>query len=164
MNPTELALVLLLAAVATAVALDALQVPAALLHSSVSQAFLLIMALVLFAYSPVVGIAGIALFAIVIFKRNVQKTSQYAHMAIFKEKVQPIPGPVVTQPREYHAPEAFVESFATPEEVGTYPLGPRPTADPMTLTAMYKPTEDMGDNAFVPTPSTLDVNRQSFAY
>ncbi len=78
MNPTETAIVLTFAGLATAIALGLLEVPPAILHSSIAQTFLLVMALVLFAYSPAVGIAAIALFAIVMFKRNVQKTVQYA--------------------------------------------------------------------------------------
>jgi hypothetical protein len=178
MNPTETALVLMLAGVATAIALGALEVPAPVLHSSISQAFLLIMALVLFAYSPVVGIAAIALFAIVMFKRNVQKTYQYTQVAqqfakdaAAQQEYQAMPYVAVSQPREYtltqhtQVPQGFTEGYATPEEVGTYPLGNRPVAQPtQSFTAMYRPAEDMGDNAFVPTPSALDVQRQSFAY
>ncbi len=192
MNPTETFLVILLAGLATAVALGAVQVSPAILHSSVSQAFLLVMTLVLFAYSPVVGIAAIALFAILMFKRNVQKTTQYtqavqqfvqdaakqqeyqdAPYAAVQPQAQQMP-PKVSQPRPYTqsfhqeaVPQGVLEGYASPEEVGTYPLGdPRPTNEAShAFTAMYRPAEDMGENAFVATPSTLDVSKsQSFAY
>lgn len=181
MYATETALVMLMAGAATAVATGALEVPAALLHSSVSQAFLLIMALVLFAYSPVVGIAAIAVFAIVMFKRNVQKTYQYAQQAqefakdaAAQQEYQPMPYAQVSQPRDYtqfkdqikaQVPEAFTEGYASPDDVGTYPLGARPLSEPtQTFTAMYRPAEDMGDNAFVRSGPNLDEKGQSFAY
>jgi hypothetical protein len=181
MHATETALVMLIAGAATAIALGALEVPAPILHSSVSQAFLLIMALVLFAYSPVVGIAAIALFAIVMFKRNVQKTYQYTQIAqqfakdsAEQQEYQPMPYAEVRQPREYNQfkdqappaiPEAFTEGYATPEEVGTYPLGARQSAQPtQSFTAMYRPTEDMGDNTFVRGGPNMDEKGQSFAY
>jgi hypothetical protein len=183
MHATETALVMLLAGAATAIALGALEVPAPILHSSVSQAFLLIMALVLFAYSPVVGIAAIALFAIVMFKRNVQKTYQYTQVAqqfakdaAVSQEYQAMPYQAVqaTQPREYTqfkdqrppaVPTGFTEGYATPEEVGTYPLGGRPAAQPtQSFTAMYRPAEDMGENVFVRDGPNMDEKGQSFAY
>ena len=182
MYATETALVMLLAGAATAVALGAIQVPAPILHSSVSQAFLLIMALVLFSYSPVVGIAAIGLFAIIMFKRNVQKTYQYSQIAkqfakdsaVSQEyQAMPYQAAHVTQPREYSqfkdqaptVPTGFTEGYATPEEVGTYPLGARPQAQPtQSFTAMYRPDEDMGDNAFVRGGPNMDEKGQSFAY
>ncbi len=178
MNPTETVLVLLLAGLATLVALGIVEVAPAILHSSISQAFLLVMTLVLFAYSPVVGIAAIALFAILMFKRNVQKTAQYTQVAqqfakesAAQQAYQAMPAQaMVTQPREYTQSrdvQGFVEGFATPEEVGTYPLGdPRPMAQAAhTFNATYRPAEDMGDNAFVGTPSTLENSKMNaFAY
>ena len=170
MNPTESFLVLLLAGLATAIALGAVEVAPAILHSSVSQAFLLVMTLVLFAYSPVVGIAAIALFTILMFKRNVQKTTQYTEVvqqftknAASQQAYQPMPvAPVV---RETFAANS-TEGYASPEQVGTYPLEERPQAQAShTFTAMYRPSEDMGDNSFVASPSTLDdYKTQAFAY
>jgi hypothetical protein len=149
------------------------------------------MTLVLFAYSPVVGIAAIALFAILMFKRNVQKTTQYTqvvqkyvHDAAKQQEYQESPYATVeqprqesvklTQPRQYTqslyqdaVPQGVLEGYASPEEVGTYPLGDtRPTTDAShTFNAVYRPAEDMGENTFVATPSTLDVSKsQSFAY
>jgi hypothetical protein len=183
MYATETALVMLLAGFATAIALGAVEVPAPILHSSISQAFLLIMALVLFAYSPVVGIAAIAVFAIIMFKRNVQKTYQYSQVAqqfakdaAASQEYQAMPYQAVqaTQPRDYTqfkdqhppaVPEGFVEGYASPEEVGTYPLGARPKAEAtQSFTAMYRPAEDMGDNAFVRAGPEMDEKGQSFAY
>jgi hypothetical protein len=172
MNPTESFLVLLLAGLATAVALGAVEVAPAILHSSVSQAFLLVMALVLFAYSPVVGIAAIALFAILMFKRNVQRTNQYTEVvqqfvkdAAAQQTYQPTPVAQVAPSRETFAANG-VEGYASPEQVGTYPLEERPqTQASHTFTAMYRPAEDMGDNSFVASPSTLDdYKTQAFAY
>jgi type II secretory pathway pseudopilin PulG len=173
MNPTESFLVLLLAGLATAIALGAIEVAPAILHSSVSQAFLLVMTLVLFAYSPVVGIAAIALFTILMFKRNVQKTTQYTEVvqqftkdAAAQQAYQPAPvAPVPPSLRETFAANGL-EGYATPEQVGTYPLEDRPqTQASQTFTAMYRPTEDMGDNSFLPTPSFLDdYKTQAFAY
>lgn len=173
MNPTESFLVLVLAGLATMIALGAVQVAPAILHSSVSQAFLLVMTLVLFAYSPVVGIAAIALFVILMFKRNVQKTQQYTQVIQqFTEEsasqqaylAQPL-APVVTQPPKFV--QGIEEGYASPEEVGTYPLGdPRPMAKAaQTFNAMYRPMEDMGDNTFMGVPSTLENSKvNSFAY
>lgn len=188
MNPTESFLVLLLAGLATAVALGAVQVAPAILHSSISQAFLLVMTLVLFSYSPVVGIAAIALFAILLFKRNVQKTSQYTKAVrqfqqdvAAQQEYQPSPYPVVpsvapsmshkapstpfqTQPQM--DPHGILEGYASPEDVGMYPLEESRTAMQGTqTTAMYRPSEDMGDNTFAGTPSQLEESKMhAFAY
>ena len=180
MNPTESFLVLLLAGLATAVALGAVQVAPAILHSSVSQAFLLVMTLVLFSYSPVVGIAAIALFAILMFKRNVQKTSQYTKAvrqfqqdAAAQQEYQPTPYPPVpvvpVAPTTYGPtsdPHGILEGYASPEDVGMYPLEEaRPSMQGQQLTAMYRPAEDMGDNTFVASPSQLEITKnQAFAY
>ncbi len=201
MNPTETALVILLAGLGTAIALGFVEVAPAILHSSISQAFLLIMTLVLFAYSPVVGIAAIALFAILMFKRNVQKTTQYYDAATVRayqdQRAQQPPSdghmpPLLTQPREYTvgsagstgstgsqyvAPAARYatqpmfyddkEPFASPDAVGTYPLGePRPSAHAsQSFTAMYRPSEDMGDNTFVRGQGpNMDEKMYSYAY
>lgn len=174
MNPTESFLVLVLAGLATMIALGAVQVAPAILHSSVSQAFLLVMTLVLFAYSPVVGIAAIALFVILMFKRNVQKTQRYTQVVQQFAQESMIPqqayvaqphAPVVTQPQKFV--QGLEEGYASPEEVGTYPLGDqRPTAQAaQTFNAMYRPAEDMGDNTFMDEPSTLENSKvNSFAY
>ncbi len=180
MNPTESFLVLLLAGLATAVALGAVQVAPAILHSSVSQAFLLVMTLVLFSYSPVVGIAAIALFAILMFKRNVQKTSQYTKAvrqfqqeSTAQQEYQPTPYPAVpvapvapSFKAPTSDPHGILEGYASPEDVGMYPLEEvRPSMQGQQLTAMYRPAEDMGDNAFVASPSQLEVTKnQAFAY
>ncbi len=169
---------MLLAGLATVIALGLVEVPPAILHSSVSQAFLLVMTLVLFAYSPVVGIAAIALFAILMFKRNVQKTSQYtkaiaqySREAAEQQKYQAEPHyPVarVSPPREYSMqPTGVMEHYASPEEVGTYPIqDPRPSTEAShTYTATYRPAEDMGDNTYVAGQPTLeDAKMTSFAY
>jgi hypothetical protein len=176
MNLTETMLVLFLAGFATTVALGVVAVPPAILHSSVAQAFLLVMTLVLFAYSPVVGIASIALFAILMFKRNVQKTTQYSqvvaqytHDSAEQQKYQR--SVQTTQPRKYvhfkEDPVGMTKPYAAPEEVGSYPLEtPRPeTESNHTFTAVYRPAEDMGDNTFVRSETALeDYKMASFAY
>ncbi len=77
MNPTETALAVFLAAAATAVATGHLQLPTDLTHSSLGVAGFFILALVLYAYSPVVGIAAVILFAVILFNRNVEKVVKY---------------------------------------------------------------------------------------
>ena len=72
MQPIEAVLSVGMAALATAIAMGSLRVPAEVTQSSIMLALLLIVALVLFSYSPVVGIAAIALFAVMVFSRNVQ--------------------------------------------------------------------------------------------
>jgi uncharacterized short protein YbdD (DUF466 family) len=72
MQPIEAVLSVGMAALATAIAMGSLRVPAELTQSSIMLALFLIVALVLFSYSPVVGIAAIALFAVMVFSRNVQ--------------------------------------------------------------------------------------------
>ncbi len=212
MNPTETAIVLVFAGLATAIALGLLEVPPAILHSSIAQTFLLVMALVLFAYSPAVGIAAIALFAIVMFKRNVQKTAQYvaaqdaaaanlnaAANQLYSEAAARRDAReeatdmnyITREPRQYtvynitnqypaaasntaspptavtqSAEPSVADGFASPDQVGTYNLGePRPMASgTKSFTAMYRPSEDMGENTFTRVGPNIDAKMQSFAY
>ena len=171
----EATLAVVIAAVATAVATGALQVPPAVLHSSVTQAFLLVMALVLFAYSPVVGIAAFALFAIMLFCRNVQKAVRYNRVAksvygsdnIANEEVETQPYTTMhTEPREYNKFKDTYEPYASPDAIGQYPIDDaRPNdAEARTDTYFYRPAEDMGDNTFMRDGPNMDEKMSSFAY
>jgi hypothetical protein len=171
----EATLAVLIAATATAVATGVIQVPPAVLHSSVTQAFLLVMALVLFAYSPVVGIAAFALFAILLFNRNVQKAMRYNRVAksvygadnIASEDVVTQPYTTMhTEPREYNKFQDTYEPYESPEAIGQYPIDDsRPTnADVKMDSYFYRPAEDMGDNTFIRNGPNMDEKMSSFAY
>jgi hypothetical protein len=78
MKPIEAVLAIVFAGMATAIAIGAIQVPTALTGSSIFLALLLILVLSIFAYSPVAGIAAVALFAVIVFNRNVRRIAMYA--------------------------------------------------------------------------------------
>ncbi len=143
MTPMELTLTGLLAAVATAVATGYLAVPVEVTGSSISISFMLIVALVFFAYSPVVGIAAIILFAVLLYTRNVSRVSytfttesnprrkEYADMNIYAEKhdVMPYGGSHVDEPRLYSQfretsasswLSGMTEGFANEDQIAPY--------------------------------------------
>lgn len=168
-----------LAALATAIAAGALVVPDHLLQSSITQTFLLIMALVLFAYSPVVGIAALALFAVMLYNRNIQKTSFYQKAAakmygeegIAREHVGRVGEAerATAQPRDYSKFEN--DTFEGYQEthvgaaVGQYPLGEaRPTGEAVGEDYFYRPGADMGSNDFERFGPAMDYKMSSFAY
>ncbi len=114
----ELVLTAVLAGLATAIATGKVDVPAEVTNSSISISFMLIVALVLFAYSPVVGIASIVLFAVMLYSRNVLKMAmtmtqqnqayvnprrnEYGDMNIHAEKHDIMPyGSMASGPRDY---------------------------------------------------------------
>lgn len=171
----EATLAVLIAALATGVATGYLQVPPLVLNSSVSHAFLLVLALVFFAYSPVVGIAAFALFAIILFHRNIQKTVRYSRAAksvygidnIASQEVKTQPYTTMhSEPREYNQFKDTYEPYSSPEMEGQYPLDEaRQGAEPKLEDYFYRPGPDMGDNTFVATEPTLtDAKAMSFAY
>lgn len=80
MNPLELTLAVVMVGVGAAIATGYLRLPVELTSSSVAIAFMLIVVLALFSYSPVVGIAGIVLLAILVFSRNVAKVVQFTEV------------------------------------------------------------------------------------
>ena len=173
-NPRETTLAVIIAAVATAIATGYMQIPAAVLQSSITQAFLLVMALVLFAYSPVVGIAAFALFAILLFNRNVQKAMRYSQAArsvygadnIAREPVKETTGytTMTDEPREYNKFKDTYEAYESPDMDGLYPLDASTDAQPKTTSYMYRPAEDMGDNSFIRDGPEMDMKGASFAY
>ena len=185
MNPTESMLVLGIAALATAIAVGALTVPAPLLHSSISQAFMLVIALILFSYSPVVGIAALALFAIIMFHRNVQKTVQYsAALNGMKQYITPADtgdvGGYDAMEREQRDLQKFQDTYEAyqsemepqPEvmepaqkEDGMYPeRSTESEEDVRTDTFMYRPGPDMGDDTFQPLGASIDEKYAAFQY
>jgi hypothetical protein len=116
MNPMEMLLAVVMAALAAGVATSYIQVPTELTSSSVAVAFMLIVVLGMFSYSPVVGIAGMILLAVLIFNRNVARFStytqavraenprrgEYADMHIAKERVDMMPyASTASGPRDY---------------------------------------------------------------
>jgi hypothetical protein len=88
MNPVEAVLSVALAIIATAIAMGSLHIPSNITGSSTMVALFLIIALAAFAYSPVVGIAAIAVFAVMIFTRNVEKTSHFVSESIMRKPTQ----------------------------------------------------------------------------
>jgi hypothetical protein len=178
MSAAETMATTVLAGLATAVGLGYVQIPAPVLHSTITQAFLLVMTLVLFAYSPVVGIAAIALFAILMFHRNVQKTAQYATAAatIYGEdniarQPQQVAQPYTTmlsQPRDYNQFKDTYEAYQSPEAAsGMFPIDAATdfSGVPSKIDSyFYRPSEDMGENIFQPMGSSIDEKAHSFAY
>ncbi len=181
MNPTESLLVLGIAALATAIAVGAMTVPVPLLHSSVSQAFMLVIALILFSYSPVVGISALALFAIIMFHRNVQKTVQYSQtLNQMKQYITPANTGDVggfdmmqSEQRDIQKFQDTYEAYQSEgevmqpveEESGMYPeRSTQSEEDKRTETYMYRPGPDMGENTFEPVGDSIDSKYAAFQY
>ncbi len=185
MNPTESMLVLVLAGLATAIALGYMTAPDALLHSSLSQAFMLIIALILFSYSPVVGIAALALFAVLMFHRNVRKTKQYsAALSNMKQYITPTETKEVggydamqREQRDFQQFQDTYEAYQTqeapmepmqpvePQEDGSFPEHSTTSMeDVRSESFLYRPGPDMGDNTFEPVGASIDEKYASFGY
>ncbi len=182
MNPTESMLVLVLAGLATAIALGYMTAPDALLHSSLSQAFMLIIALILFSYSPVVGIAALALFAVLMFHRNVRKTKQYsAALSNMQQYITPTAtkevGGYDAVQREQRDLQKFQDSYEAyqtqepmeptvqPQEDGSFPEQSNTSMeDVRSESFLYRPGPDMGDNTFEPVGAGIDEKYASFGY
>lgn len=184
MNPTESMLVLGIAALATAIAVGSVSVPVTLLDSSVAQAFMLVIALILFSYSPVVGIAALALFAILMFHRNVKKTVQYSSvLSSMQQYITPAETKEVngydTQYPDHRDVQKFEDVYEAyqsepaeapveavqPQEDGMYPeRSTETTEDVRTESYMYQPDEKMGDNTFEPVGISIDDKYASFRY
>jgi hypothetical protein len=173
MKETETGVATIIAALATAVAMGYIQVPVRVLQSSLTQAFMLVMVLVLFAYSPVVGIAAMVLFAVLIFNRNVQKTtyivrpaSRYGEDNIAHQPVATVqPAQTVqNQPRDYNEFKDTYEPYQSLQSIGQYPLdGSRPTSDAKLESYYYKPDATTGDNTFERAGPNID-QKNAFAY
>ncbi len=179
MNPTESMLVLVLAGLATAIALGYMTAPDALLHSSLSQAFMLIIALILFSYSPVVGIAALALFAVLMFHRNVRKTKQYsAALSNMQQYITPTAtkevggyDAVQREQRDLQKFQDTYEAYQTqeptvqPQEDGSFPEHSTTSMeDVRSESFLYRPGPDMGDNTFEPVGASIDEKYASFGY
>lgn len=177
MKTAEASIAIGLAVVATGVAGGFLHVPPALLSSSITQAFLLVMALVLFSYSPVVGIAAMALLAMLLYNRNFQKTVRWHRAAatvygdenIVNEDVGAVQPFETTQdePRDYTHFKDTYEGFQSGDDsvLGSYPLDEvRPSAEPVVDAYFYRPGADMGSDAFVREGPNIDNKMSSFAY
>lgn len=175
MTPMESTLAVAFAGLATIIALGYIQLPPAFVQSSLTQAFMLVVALVLFAYSPVVGVAAIVCFVIILYTRNLQKTSmyakrvataQYGEETIPKQPVQVAQGysgSTGSEPREYG-----MEGYQTNGPVGQFPLqDDRPFASGgqvATNTYMYRPSDSMGDDTFQRIGPDIDEKMAAFAY
>lgn len=171
---------IVLAGLATAIATGTMTVPNNFLHSSVTQTFLLIMALVLFAYSPVVGIAAIALFAVMLYNRNIQKTSFYQKAAtqmfgqetIARERVPYVKeaGNITSHPRQYtkFEQDTFQEykEMKASDAIGQYPIHEErhDMNEPVDDEYLYRPGKDMGSNTFHRFGPAMDNKMSSFAY
>ena len=168
MHPSEAVVAVVLAALATAIATGKLPVPPAIAESSIAHALLLILALVLYSYSPVVGIVGIVLFAVILFGRNMQKATQYTRMA-----TGPREAPRVTQPygtqnaaaKPTHAVAAMNEDENPLNAIGQYPMQEeRPYAVPFNTDFLYRPAEDTGSDTFERYGPNMDEKMSAFAY
>jgi hypothetical protein len=177
----DVLLAVALAGLATLIAAGMIVVPTEFTSSSVIQAILLLVALSLFAYSPVVGIAGIALFAVVIFHRNVQKTISYSAVpkygdeTIYQEhvKTQPFvsmassPNPYPPASQQVWGVEGFeAATYAdvTPSVDGQFPL-PAPSLEGgVAIASNYAPDQTMGTNEFQRFGPDLEQKLQPLAY
>lgn len=192
MKTTEGVLVVLLAGLATVIAMGKLELPHELTSSSIVQALLLVVSLVLFSYSPVVGLASIALFAVILFNRNIRKTAfysnsfgQYGDENIYKEHVTTMPysGGRGSQPRDYSqfrethsagwgALDTFEEGFqgapygsSAGYVDGQFPLDEgRPSSAPFTEEYDYRPDTNAGDNEFQRYGPNLDEKLDALQY
>jgi hypothetical protein len=121
-----------------------------------------------------VGIAAIALFAVVIFNRNIKKTVQYRQAASVYGDENIARQPVVTQaaeeritsqPREYTMFKDTYEGYQQPITIGQYPLDEqRPSAQPTQYDYAYRPGPDMGSDVFDRMGPNIDHKSASFAY
>ncbi len=189
MNTTEIVLVILIAALATAISSNIIQLPVELTSSSIVLALLLILCLISFSYSPVVGIAAIALFAVVLFHRNIRKlvnyrsASVYGDTNIYKEAVTTQPYTTLSsEPREYSrfqetVPTGLLPSMNTEGFVGApygsegdsvygqFPLDQsRVTGAPLTDEFVYRPSDSTGSNEFEREGSSIDQKMDTFQY
>jgi hypothetical protein len=172
MKETETGVATVIAALATAVAMGYIKVPVAVLQSSLTQAFLLVMVLVLFAYSPVVGIAAMVLFAVLLFNRNVQKTSVVRPASRYGEDniahqpvatVQPAQA-IQNQPREYNEFKDTYEPYQSPNSIGQFPLDEsRPSSEARLESYYYRPDATTGENTFERMGPNID-QKNAFAY
>ncbi len=171
MHPSEAVVAVVLAALATAIATGKLHVPPAIAESSIAHALLLILALVLYSYSPVVGIVGIVLFAVILFGRNMQKTSQYTRMATGPRETPRVTQPYGTQNMAGPRPTQPIAAMNAYEDenplnaIGQYPMQQeRPYAVPFNTDYLYRPAEDTGSDAFERYGPNMDEKMSAFAY
>lgn len=189
MNTLQTALTVFIAALATAVAANMIRLPVELTSSSIVLALFLIICLILFAYSPVVGIAAIALFAVVLFNRNIQKAIDYRSSGvygdtnIYKEAVTTQPYTrIASEPREYNKfqetiPTGILPSMNTEGFVGApygnegdsaygqYPLDQsRVTGAPLADEFVYRPEDTTGSNEFERNGPNIDQKMATFQY
>jgi hypothetical protein len=178
----ELLLTVAIAGFATLIAAGMVTVPVEFTSSFLVQGILLIAALSMFAYSPVVGIATMALFAVLIFNRNLQKTMayssqvpQYGDETIYKQyvKAQPYmsmssePNPYPPASRQMWGVEGFEASPFGGAEVavdGQYPLPAPSMASGYSSEFSYTPAADTGSNVYEPSNSTVDEKVQVLSY
>jgi hypothetical protein len=125
MQPIEAVLSVGMAALATAIAMGSLRVPTELTQSSIMLALFKIVALVLFSYSPVVGIAAIALFAVTVFSRNLQTVVNVNSAGAYgnhHRKTNPVP-PVYGEHniyKERHDIQAYDDMASQPREYSNF--------------------------------------------
>jgi hypothetical protein len=119
----DILVAVLFAGLATLIAMGTIRVPSEFTGSIVVQAILLLVALSFFAYSPVVGVAAIALFAVLIFHRNVQMTAYYSNTY---ESMGPRNGyGDETIYREYVKTQPYVTASSEPTAYPTYTPTPK---------------------------------------
>jgi hypothetical protein len=178
----ELLLTVAIAGFATLIAAGMVTVPVEFTSSFLVQGLLLIAALSMFAYSPVVGIAAIALFAVLIFSRNVQKTMtysntvpQYGDETIYQQyvKTQPYmsmssePNPYPPANKQMWGVEGFEAAPFGGADVsvdGQYPLPAPSMGSGYSNEFTYTPAADTGSNVYQSTNNTVDEKVQVLSY
>jgi hypothetical protein len=181
----------LFAGLATLIAMGTIRVPSEFTSSIVVQALLLLVSLSFFAYSPVVGVAAIALFAVLIFHRNVQKAAYYTNTyesmgprngygaeTIYRDHVNAQPYMTTSsQPTAYPTytptPQAVwgVEGFesapfneANVSVDGQYPLPAVSMASGRVESYDYKPDGETGSNLFQRYGPNMDEKLEALQY
>jgi hypothetical protein len=191
-HPLEAVTAAILLLSATAVATGYVNLPYAALSSPFAIAILVIASLGAFAVSPAVGLSAFLLTAVLLFKRNVQKTfsnvSTYGESSIMKQHMGNA-DPYATArsgPRSY--PEfqetnptnpmlgPKIENFATQEPApygdeqgspvdGQFPKeAARASSAPEAIEYNYRPDASTGDNTFTRFGPDLDEKKKVFAY
>lgn len=191
-HPLEAVSAAVLLLSATAVATGFVNLPYAALSSPFAIAILVIASLGAFAVSPAVGLSAFLLTAVLLFKRNIQKTfsnvSTYGERSIMNQNMGNANPYATTRsgPRAY--PEfqetnptnpmlgPKIENFATQEPAaygdeqgspvdGQFPKeAPRPSSTPQAVDYNYRPDESSGDNTFTRFGPDLDEKKKVFAY
>jgi hypothetical protein len=179
----------LVIALGTAIATDAISLPPQMMASPITTVILVLMAVGAFVKFPVLGVAIFLTIAVILFKRNMLTTRAYATYAADAIRQQPRvdaePGATnMSTPRQYdqfqetdarnpmHAPvhEGFEpapygDADLNENVEGAFPVGAaRASSTPESLDYAYRPDQDTGSNAFERFGPQMDEKARAFAY